>query len=58
MIVTPLYNVLESTIKLPITSNLETLKLACFKEFCKDIISTHEFFHSTSLYAGYRKETF
>ena len=53
---TPLKNVLDSTIKLSITSNLQALTPACLKNFAW--IQHTEFFYSTRLYAGYRKEMF
>ena len=35
-----------------------SLNTRLFKEFCKDMISTHNFSYSTRLYVGYQKETF
>jgi len=34
------------------------LNACLFKEFYKDMISTHALFYSTRLYAGYRKQTY
>jgi len=34
------------------------LNACLFKEFYKDMTSTHALFYSTRLYAGYRKQTY